>query len=388
MISIVIPSRNDDIEVFQKTINAIKKQTVLPKEIIIVDSSTDNSIKNFLQKQKLKLINLIYKKIDGSFAGKSTNIGMSLATQKFIGLLDTKTIPNDTWIEKYIKQLERDNSDLIFGNTKFFSKNRFQKILRILSYGDASHETVPGTIFKRSKFGKKMFFIENVRSSYDIEWRERQKTLLKTSLGNEIEIEYGEFPNSFLDAAKKYFIYSFYTAIVNVQKDAKDLYLSIFIILSALVIPRWNFFLEGWDENPLYIADVTKKYFLSLLVIFLSFLIASRFFPKQVENRLPFITLKYTVFLFIFLSVFNWNAVVADWVEDTVFYIPHITKIFVVLVLVSSVLVRGLFKPVSNKVKLNYLLPFRWLFIGTIGVILDIVKAPGYIIGSLISKFR
>ena len=388
MISIVIPSRNDDIEVFQKTINAIKKQTVLPKEIIIVDSSTDNSIKNFLQKQKLKLINLIYKKIDGSFAGKSTNIGMSLATQKFIGLLDTKTIPNDTWIEKYIKQLERDNSDLIFGNTKFFSKNRFQKILRILSYGDASHETVPGTIFKRSKFGKKMFFIENVRSSYDIEWRERQKTLLKTSLGNEIEIEYGEFPNSFLDAAKKYFIYSFYTAIVNVQKDAKDLYLSIFIILSALVIPRWNFFLEGWDENPLYIADVTKKYFLSLLVIFLSFLIASRFFPKQVESRLPFITLKYTVFLFIFLSVFNWNAVVADWVEDTVFYIPHITKIFVVLVLVSSVLIRGLFKPASNKVKLNYLLPFRWLFIGTIGLILDIVKAPGYIIGSLISKFR
>ena len=69
MISIVIPSRNDDIEVFQKTINAIKKQTVLPKEIIIVDSSTDNSIKNFLQKQKLKVINLIYKKIDGSFAG-------------------------------------------------------------------------------------------------------------------------------------------------------------------------------------------------------------------------------------------------------------------------------------------------------------------------------
>ena len=64
MISIVIPSRNDDIEVFQKTINAIKKQTVLPKEIIIVDSSTDNSIKNFLQKQKLKLINLIYKKIN------------------------------------------------------------------------------------------------------------------------------------------------------------------------------------------------------------------------------------------------------------------------------------------------------------------------------------
>ena len=83
-------------------------------------------------------------------------------------MLDTKTIPSDTWIEKYIAQLEGDNSDLIFGNTKFFSKNRFQKILRILSYGDASHETVPGTIFKRSKFGKKMFFWRSVSAKFVI----------------------------------------------------------------------------------------------------------------------------------------------------------------------------------------------------------------------------
>ena len=52
MISIVIPSRNDDIEVFQKTINAIKKQTVLPKEIIIVDDNSNDKSHEILKNLK------------------------------------------------------------------------------------------------------------------------------------------------------------------------------------------------------------------------------------------------------------------------------------------------------------------------------------------------
>ena len=33
---------------------------------------------------------------------------------------------------------------------------------------------------------------------------------------------------------------------------------------------------------------------------------------------------------------------------------------------------------------MNNLLPFNWLFTGIIGVCLDIIKAPGYIIGAII----
>jgi len=166
------------------------------------------------------------------------------------------------------------------------------------------------------------------------------------------------------------------------------LYLSIFLIATALIIPRWNFFLDGWDANPLYIADVTKKYFLSILAIFFSLLVTSRFFPQSVKENLAFNTLKYLVYLFIFLAIFNWNAVVAEWVEDATFYIPHITKIFIFFVILTSIFIRGIFKPLSNEVKLEHLLPLRWLFIGMMGLIIDIVKAPGYVIGSIISKFR
>ena len=58
MISIVIPSRNDDIEVFQKTINAIKNQTVLPKEIIIVDSGSTDSTLSIAEKYQAKIVKI------------------------------------------------------------------------------------------------------------------------------------------------------------------------------------------------------------------------------------------------------------------------------------------------------------------------------------------
>ena len=70
--------------------------------------------------------------------------------------------------------------------------------------------------------------------------------------------------------------------------------------------------------------------------------------------------------------------------EDATFYIPHITKIFIFFVILTSIFIRGIFKPLSNEVKLlEYLLPLRWLYIGMMGLIIDIVKAPGYVIGSI-----
>jgi glycosyltransferase involved in cell wall biosynthesis len=388
MISVVIPSRNDDINLFRDTLNCILAQDLKPKELVVVDSSSNSNVEKLLKDINFHEIAIIYKKIEGTFAGKSTNIGMKLANEKYIALLDTKTKPKPNWLSTYINFIEKEGLELVFGNTKFFSHTWFQDLIRMSSYGDSSHETVPGTVFLKSKLYTGIFFIENVRSSYDIEWRNRVKEKLLTKTPNVALIEYEDFPKNFQETVKKYFIYSFYTAIVNVQKDAKDLYLSVFLIATALIIPRWNFFLDGWDANPLYIADVTKKYFLSILAIFFSLLVTSRFFPQSVKENLAFNTLKYLAYLFIFLAIFNWNAVVAEWVEDATFYIPHITKIFIFFVILTSIFIRGIFKPLSNEVKLEYLLPLRWLFIGMMGLIIDIVKAPGYVIGSIISKFR
>jgi hypothetical protein len=92
------------------------------------------------------------------------------------------------------------------------------------------------------------------------------------------------------------------------------------------------------------------------------------------------------IFFIIAYSIYNWNAVVAKWVEDSVWYIPHITKIFISCVIFTSFIYRGIYFPLKNKIKLNFLFPFNWILVGALGIVLDLVKAPGYLLGGILSS--
>ena len=98
MISIVIPARDDDIQIFTRTLESLNNQKVKPKEIILVDSSSNNAVKTAFDEFDFGKIKKIYKKIPPAFAGKSTNHGLKAASSDFIGLLDTKTLPDQNWI--------------------------------------------------------------------------------------------------------------------------------------------------------------------------------------------------------------------------------------------------------------------------------------------------
>ena len=89
--------------------------------------------------------------------------------------------------------------------------------------------------------------------------------------------------------------------------------------------------------------------------------------------------------------IFNWNAIFAKWVEDAVWYIPHISKIYISFLVILSISFRGIIMPLKKKVQTSYLFPFNWILVGILGLILDLTKAPGYIYGGiilLISKFN
>jgi hypothetical protein len=94
------------------------------------------------------------------------------------------------------------------------------------------------------------------------------------------------------------------------------------------------------------------------------------------------------VLIFVTLAVFNWNAVIAGWMEDAVLYVPHITKMYVGGVILVSMLHRGFFLPLKRKVELGFLFPFRWIQIGMLGLSLDLIKAPGYVVGAVIATFK
>jgi hypothetical protein len=219
----------------------------------------------------------------------------------------------------------------------------------------------------------------------DIQWREQL-------YGNNFNIHrpsdpvvtYTGLPENFSSTVKKYLISGYHTAWLSIFRSVKDAYLSLLLILSAIILPKWNYIIGGWDTNPLFIPHVTKIYLIALIFLFLAYQLVHYLFFRNVSQTIFSRTLQLIVLIFITLAVFNWNAVIAGWVEDAVLYVPHITKIYVGGLVLASILYRGFLLPIKRKVKPSYLFPFRWIHVGLIGLSLDLVKAPGYVLGALI----
>ena len=104
--------------------------------------------------------------------------------------------------------------------------------------------------------------------------------------------------------------------------------------------------------------------------------------------RLLLNSLKLMAFILISYSVYNWNAAIANWVESAFLYIPHITKIYILSLLLLSITYRGIYMPLKRNVSKSYLFPVQWIAVGFLGLLLDIAKAPGFLLGAFVSIFR
>ena len=412
-ISVVIPTL-DNPEAVEEVVISLNQQTLSPKEIIISDSSSDNRVEEKIKKIDSKIVirylrtgkafpfdrligrcrSLFSLKASDphlekgrSYPYEATNAGSLLAQHEWLAFLDATTIPKKTWLEDYCKISQNHDFVVIFGVTKYLARSNFQKLLRASTYGRRGHETVPGTLIKKIHFLDSGKIIEGVRSGGDIEWRNRIKSLrYKWITPKEICLTYAVLPNNIIPTLKKFFMYQLQSARLDVQNTVKDIYLGLLLILSAIIIPKWNY-IVGWEDSILYMPNVTKIYLIALVIVLLSTLMVNRGLLKNLSNSFLSNMIKTTVFISLCIIVYRWNGVIAGWVEDSVWYVPHITKLFLSLVLLSSVIYRGLYFPLNNEVEKEYLFPIKWIQVGILGLILDFVKAPGYTIGSLVSPF-
>lgn len=384
-ISLIIPLK-DDYESFKEVLNASLKQTLLPNEIIIIDSSkTDKSYKYIYT--KIKNNNIKYFKVNNKYPGEARNIGISKSNYDLIAFLDSKTIPDKNWLEIQFNRLKKNQFDVVFGLTKYLYKNKFQQLIRAATFGNIGHITTPGSIVKKEILKNNNYFIEKVRTADDLEWRQRLISK-KYNIGysKNVTLFYNSLPNSIMEIVKRYFIYSFHTAKVNVDSKLKLLYFVILSLIIILFIPRWNQYFPNWNSNhPLFIHNQLKFIILSI-IIFIFILVSIQNISFTKKNTLS----TFFKIFFIILStlvVYNWNFFIITSIERSTLYFPHITKIFILLILISSFLIRGIYYPIKRKVNINYIFPFNWINIGFYGMILDITKTPAYIYGALIPKF-
>ena len=359
-----------------------------PDEVIIVDSSTDNTVYELINDLKYD-IPIIYHRVNKAYPGKARNIGVDLANGEWVAFLDSKTLPEKDWLERYYHLVQAYHADVVFGVTQFDATTPFQKTLRAATYGKIGHHTVPGTLIKKKVFTDSGGFLEHVRMGEDIEWRERLMKNGRNIHGpKEPVVTYTGLPDNFSSTVKKYLTSAYHTARLNILRNVKDAYLTLLLILSAIILPKWNYHITGWDMNPLFIPHVTKIYLFALVFLFLAYQLVHYLFFRNVSKTLFSRALQLIVLIFITLAVFNWNAVIAGWMEDAVLYVPHITKMYVSGVILASILYRGILLPLKRKVETAYLLPFRWIKVSLLGLSLDMVKAPSYVCGGIISVIR
>ena len=55
----------------------------------------------------------------------------------------------------------------------------------------------------------------------------------------------------------------------------------------------------------------------------------------------------------------------------------------IVSLILLSIVYRGLVMPIQRKEAISFLFPLKWVQIGSLGLLIDIVKMPGYTLGAL-----
>ena len=385
-ISIIIPVFTGH-ENLKYLLPAINQQTLRPCEIVIVDSCSHTEVQELIDNIHIEIPIHYHREDKRTFPGKARNIGVSIAKHEYIAFLDCRTIPSDNWLQHYSQLIKKNDAGMIIGSTKVLANNKFQWYLRTATYGKRSYDTIPGTLMEKQLFESTGGFVDELRMAEDLEW-------LKRLHNDRIEfvsvttpfLEYSGLPESLFTACQKYFESGYYTSFV--MESFKNLLFSILLVASILVIPRWNFIVEGWDASSLYIPNVTKLFFLILMSILLIWRLIYYLTPRKLPDNIVVSVAKLSVLIMVTWSVYQWNASMALWVEDAILYIPHITKIYLGLLLGSVFIYRGLIKPIMNNTPRKKLLPTNWFFVGIVGLAMDIAKIPGTIYGAIHGRLK
>lgn len=133
---------------------------------------------------------------------------------------------------------------------------------------------------------------------------------------------------------------------------------------------KHNFKLKNSIEPIYYKGLYNVNYFGIIKKWFRNYSFSANLPHLRPQKNLYFLLL----FLFIFFCVFNWNSSKLNWDTGIQIFIPHITKIFLILSSLTYLIIRGLYIPMIKKIELKYLFPYNVFFITIFSFILDTVK--------------
>lgn len=107
-VSILIVSYNTK-DILKECLDSIKNSLKLPYEIIIVDNNSKDGTVDYLKKNPVKNIRVVFNKNNKGFA-KANNQAASLAKSDYLLLLNSDTIMQEDPVSDLIEVMEKDDS--------------------------------------------------------------------------------------------------------------------------------------------------------------------------------------------------------------------------------------------------------------------------------------
>ena len=323
-VSLIIPALSSDFYIEDFLINILLWKR-LPDEIILVNTSGKINIdKLLIQKLKKKKVDLILIQKKNLLPGAARNEGILKSKHDYILFLDMNTQPFDkNWLKENFDYMLKKKLDGIFGQTIYLADTYAEKIIRASTYGKAPLLTIPGSIFKKEVVLKVGEFNKYSRAGEDTDWLQR-------------------------------------------------LHKFNFKIMKAI--------------HPIFYKGLYKTNYSSIIRKWIRNYYKSASLPHLNIQKYLYVT---ALFIILFIIVFNWNystlcfsstLCLNNYNNEEGFFIPHITKLFLLIVMLLYTLIRGVYIPIKKKINLNFLFPLNFFFVTSFSFVLDFVKLSTFLV--------
>ena len=215
-ITVIIPYHNEE-QSLGKTLEIIRQQTELPKEVIFVNSSSTDGGSALLNKwieQHQGENGVHYRNIfeNTDTPSSSKNVGIRLANTEWIAFMDCGLLFSNNLLESQICYINDSGLDIVSGVCDLSGTNVIDNCCLAHTYGyQRKRVVVPSTLVRKSTFKKTGLFIENRRAGYDYAWKiYLKKAALLRGVNFDAVIRYDgvNFADSFISLFKKMILYS------------------------------------------------------------------------------------------------------------------------------------------------------------------------------------
>lgn len=86
----------------------------------------------------------------------------------------------------------------------------------------------------------------------------------------------------------------------------------------------------------------------------------------------------YFISFILILIAYNWNATAAAWDTASVYFIPNITKISLLITILFYIFIRGIVMPKKKGVNFGFIFPLNFLLISVLSLAIDLTKAMAF----------